>query len=224
MTVVSRQVSPTFVAIDEVLLLHALAILEFGGSAGTRDVGLLESAIAQPEMTFEGQMLHRTVVEMAAAYAFHLCQNHPFADGNKRTAWATMRQFLFRNGFVLRIGTDEAVRTMLDVAAGKLPKQGLANWIGERVVARPTVELREFFGSLSFAELSDTLIAVARSYKSGGPQELTAIINETSSAMPVVGALAHAYQFNRENNEQAIHYIHVLCALHRIAEEHGYEW
>lgn len=221
---VSGQASPTFVSIDEVLLLHALAILEFGGSAGTRDVGLLESAIAQPQMTFEGQMLHSTVVEMAAAYAFHLCQNHPFVDGNKRAAWATMRQFLFRNGYVLRVGTDEAVRTMLDVAAGNLPKRDLANWIGDRVAARPSLELREFFGSLSFAELSDTLFAIAQSYKSGGPQELTAIVNEASTAMPVVGVLAHAYQFNRENNEQAIHYIQVLCALHRIAEEHGYEW
>ena len=113
---------------------------------------------------------------------------------------------------------------MLDVAAGNLPKRDLANWIGDRVAARPSLELREFFGSLSFAELSDTLFAIAQSYKSGGPQELTAIVNEASTAMPVVGVLAHAYQFNRENNEQAIHYIQVLCALHRIAEEHGYEW
>jgi death on curing protein len=84
--VAGGQTSPTFVSIDEVLLLHALAILELGGAAGIRDRGLLESVLAQPQMAFQGQMLHRTLAEMAAAYAFHLCQNHPFADGNKRTA------------------------------------------------------------------------------------------------------------------------------------------
>ncbi len=110
-------------------------MLELGGAARIRDLGLLESAIAQPQMTFEGQMLHRTLAEMGAAYAFHLCQNHPFADGNKRTAWATMRRFLFANGYLLRVSTDEAVSIMLDVAAGNLSKRDLAEWIEKNSVA-----------------------------------------------------------------------------------------
>jgi death-on-curing protein len=131
------QSSPIFVSIDEVLLLHALAILELGGAAGLRDLGLLESAIAQPQMAFQGQRLHHSLAEMAAAYAFHLCQNHPFADGNKRTAWATMRRFLFSNGYLLRVSTDEAASTMLNVAAGKLAKPDLAQWIENRAVVKP---------------------------------------------------------------------------------------
>ena len=126
---VSGQASPTFVSIDEVLLLHALAILEFGGSAGTRDVGLLESAIAQPQMTFEGQMLHSTVVEMAAAYAFHLCQNHPFVDGNKRTALASCLVFLSYNAIEIEADPAALEQLAVDTAAGQKDKAQIAEFL-----------------------------------------------------------------------------------------------
>jgi death-on-curing protein len=216
--------NPAFVSIDEVLLLHTLAIREFGGSGGIRDIRLLESALYQPQASFAGRLLHDRPFEMAAVYAFHLCQNHPFVDGNKRTAWAAMRTFLFQEGYLLRVPLEMAVHTMLELAAGRLSKQELADWVSNHVTRRPTMELRDFFLSLTFEELSNKLVAIAQSYQSGGPGELTAIVNEASGPMPALAALAHVYEFNRDGNEQVIHYIQLLCALHRIAEEKGYEW
>jgi death on curing protein len=216
--------TPAFLPIDEILLLHTLAISEFGGSRGIRDIRLLESAIHQPQASFEGRRLHDRPFGMAAAYAFHLCQNHPFIDGNKRTAWAAMRVFLFKEGYVLRVQPEIAINTMLELAKGRLSTQELAGWISDHALARPAMELRNFFLNLTFEELRSTLVAIAQSYQSGGPAELTAIVNEASGPIPVLGALAHLYDFSREGNDQVIHYIHTLCALHRIAEEKGYEW
>jgi death-on-curing protein len=75
---------PAFLSLDEVLEIHAQQIERYGGSAGLRDAAGLESAIATPQATFGGEFLHTSIRAMAAAYLFHLCQNHPFIDGNKR--------------------------------------------------------------------------------------------------------------------------------------------
>lgn len=75
----------TFLTVDEVLELHLEQIELFGGSAGARDLNLLESAVAQPSQQFGGEYLHEDVPAMAAAYLFHIVSNHPFIDGNKRT-------------------------------------------------------------------------------------------------------------------------------------------
>ena len=77
--------SPDFLTLDEVLEIHRDQIERYGGAAGIRDLGLLQSALAQPSATFGGQYLHADLHEMAAAYLYHLVQNHPFLDGNKST-------------------------------------------------------------------------------------------------------------------------------------------
>lgn len=77
---------PTFLGLDEVLELHEDQLRHHGGTPGVRDLGLLESALAVPAATFDGRLLHESVFEMAAAYLVHIAQNHPFIDGNKRTA------------------------------------------------------------------------------------------------------------------------------------------
>ena len=77
---------PIFLTVEDVLALHDDQIREFGGSHGLRDTGGLDSAVAQARVTFEGQYLHKGIFEMAAAYAFHLAENQPLLDGNKRAA------------------------------------------------------------------------------------------------------------------------------------------
>jgi len=107
----------------------------FGGLHGVRDAGLLESALAQPEATFDGVQLHRDVWEMAAAYAFHLCRNHPFLDGNKRIAAVAMGTFLDINGHPLRVEEFELYSLMIALAEGRLDKRGLAAWLRRRAPA-----------------------------------------------------------------------------------------
>jgi len=89
---------PLFLTLDDVLESHAEQIAAYGGSDGIRDVGMLLSAVAQPESTFDGQFLHVDLFEMAAAYLFHIVQNHPFLDGNKRVGLEAALLFLEING------------------------------------------------------------------------------------------------------------------------------
>ena len=89
---------PLFLTLAEVIEIHNDQTERYGGSAAIRDLGLLQSAIAQPSASFSGQWLHGDIFMMAAAYAFHICGNHPFVDGNKRTALASALVFLRLNG------------------------------------------------------------------------------------------------------------------------------
>lgn len=82
---------PLFLDRDRVLRTHMSLIERYGGSAGLRDVGLLHSAIAMPQASFGGEFLHKDVFEMASAYLFHIVQNHPFFDGNKRRSFRLLR-------------------------------------------------------------------------------------------------------------------------------------
>ena len=77
--------TPDFLSVDEVLCLHEVQLSRYGGGSGLRDPGALESAVAMPRASFEGDLLHSDLFAMAAAYAFHIAQNQPFVDGNKRT-------------------------------------------------------------------------------------------------------------------------------------------
>lgn len=90
-------VDPTFLSLDEVLEIHQEQIERYGGSDGIRDPGALESAVATPQATFGGEFLHTSIPAMAAAYLFHLCQNHPFIDGNKRVGANSAVTFLLLN-------------------------------------------------------------------------------------------------------------------------------
>ena len=118
--------TPKFLSLDEVLELHADQISSFGGTPGVRDEGLLESALAQPQATFGGQFLHPTISEQAAAYLYHIAMNHPFIDGNKRTAFAVMDTFLRLNGCALNLTDDRAYDLVMRVARGTMTKEELS--------------------------------------------------------------------------------------------------
>jgi len=92
-----------------------------------RDPALLSSALAMPSTSFEGKLLHVDIYEQAAAYAYHLCQNHPFVDGNKRTALATALVFLELNGMEIDDPKEELYYMMMQVATGKQSKQDIAS-------------------------------------------------------------------------------------------------
>jgi death-on-curing protein len=125
---------PTFLTLDEVLALHAEQVGIYGGAAGIRDLGLLESAIAAPRSTFGREFLHATVAEMAAAYLFHVVRNHPFVDGNKRTGLAAAIAFLGLNGLWLEADPDELAGLVLGVAEGRTPRAEVAEFIRRAVV------------------------------------------------------------------------------------------
>lgn len=118
--------TPKFLSLDEVLELHTDQISSFGGTPGVRDEGLLESALAQPKATFGGQFLHPTISEQAAAYLYHIAMNHPFIDGNKRTAFAVMDTFLRLNGCTLSLTDDRAYDLVMRVARGTMTKEELS--------------------------------------------------------------------------------------------------
>lgn len=126
--------APVFLDLDQVLALHADQIARYGGSLGVRDLGLLQSAIAMPRAAFGGQLLHSTLPEMAAAYLFHLVQNHAFVDGNKRIGLATAIAFLGLNDLWLEAAPDELVELVLSVANGKSGKPEIAVFIREHAV------------------------------------------------------------------------------------------
>ena len=117
--------TPNFLTREDVLLLHADQIATFGGMPGLRDEGLLESALAQPQATFAGEMLHPTIPEQAAAYLYHLAMNHPFLDGNKRTAFAVMDTFLRANNYQLIVTDNQAYELVMRVVRGELDKISL---------------------------------------------------------------------------------------------------
>ena len=110
--------------VSAVKAIHAEVLAAHGGRAGLRDGALLESAVAAPKATMMGQPLIPDALEVAAAYLFYLCQNHPFVDGNKRTALATCLVFLSENGLLVEdaLDADAWERLTWDVAAGRLDR------------------------------------------------------------------------------------------------------
>jgi len=108
--------------VDIVLEIHAEAIARFGGSDGLREPALLESAVATPQATFGGASPYRDLVEVAGAYLFYLCGNHPFVDGNKRSALGACLVFLQLNGLEPAPDSEQWEALTLDVAAGKLSR------------------------------------------------------------------------------------------------------
>ena len=114
-----------FLTLSEVLLILEDQIRNYGGIYGVRDLNLLSSAIYMPEAGFGGQYLHETIPAMAAAYAFHICQNHPFADGNKRVALASSLVFLDINGYDFTCKDETLYNEMTGVAKGEVKKESL---------------------------------------------------------------------------------------------------
>jgi death-on-curing protein len=111
----------------EVLLILQDQIRRYGGAYGVRDNELLSSALAMPSTSFEGMYLHKDLYEQAAAYAFHICQNHPFVDGNKRTALATALVFLSLNGIEIDDPNEDLYKLMMNVSSKGTGKVEIAH-------------------------------------------------------------------------------------------------
>ena len=109
--------------------IHREVIAAHGGAGGLRDEGLLESAVAAPQASFGGESPFANLTEVAAAYLFYLCRNHPFLDGNKRTAFVVMELFLSLNGWILNAEDANCISTMQSLAAGDLTEKALAAWL-----------------------------------------------------------------------------------------------
>ena len=115
-------------------MLYRKIIVQSGGTQGIRDLGALESALAQPRVTFGGKELYPTTIEKASALGFSLIQNHPFVDGNKRAGHAAMETFLVLNGFEIDASVDEQERLVLQVASGKLERDEFTTWLRGHIV------------------------------------------------------------------------------------------
>jgi death-on-curing protein len=124
---------PLHPTVEAVKAIHREVLQAHGGSAGIRDEGLLDSAVAAPQATMMGKPMFREPVEVAAAYLFYLCRNHPFIDGNKRTALATCLVFLSENGLLSKekLDTDVWEQLVLDVAASRIDREETTKRLGK---------------------------------------------------------------------------------------------
>ena len=121
--------SPIFLGLDEVIEIHRDQIERYGGHPGVRDMGLLQSAIAMPQASHGGKYLHADLFEMAAAYLFHIIQNHPFVDANKRVGVVAALVFLALNGLEVNVPNEALFQTVLAVAQRKLGKDAIAEFL-----------------------------------------------------------------------------------------------
>jgi death-on-curing protein len=121
-------VQPTFLTLDEIVAIPADQIARYGGSEGARDWGLLQSAIAMPPATFGGQFLHADLCEMAAAYLFHIVQNHPLIDANKRVGAAAANVFLALNNMRMTADDDAYAELVFSVARDETLKSAVAEF------------------------------------------------------------------------------------------------
>ena len=122
-----------YLTLGEVIELHRRLLQVTGGAPDIRDFGVLESAIAQPKATFGGVDLYPTLVEKAATLGFSLVQGHPFVDGNKRVGHAAMETFLVLNGTEIDAPADSQERLMLDLAAGRIGRDDLIDWLRQHL-------------------------------------------------------------------------------------------
>ena len=127
-----------FLTIAEVLELYARVVAIGGGAFAIRDLGALESAIAQPRATFDGVELYPTLEDKACALGFSLILNHPFVDGNKRIGHAALEVFLVLNGLQLRADVNDAESMILTVAAGTVARDEFVQWIRAHMTAYPS--------------------------------------------------------------------------------------
>ncbi|MHC4953207.1 MAG: type II toxin-antitoxin system death-on-curing family toxin [Planctomycetota bacterium] len=125
---------PLWIEPAVVLAIHRRQLSEHGGLDGTRDAGLLESALARPRNVFAYAPGEPDFAALAAAYAFGIARNHPFIDGNKRTAYVVCRTFLVLNGHDVVATREDKYVTFLDLAAGELSEEELGAWVRARLV------------------------------------------------------------------------------------------
>jgi death-on-curing protein len=125
-----------YLTLSEVLEVHRQVMAQSGGAEGLMHLPALESALAQPQMTFGGEDLYPTLVDKAAALGYALIQNHPFLDGNKRTGHAAMEVFLVLNGYEICAAVDEQEHVILQVAASEINREEFTAWLRIHVVAK----------------------------------------------------------------------------------------
>ena len=124
-----------YLTLTEVLDLHGRVVEAAGGAVPLRDLGALQSAVAQPRTSFEGAELYPTLEEKTTALMFSLVQNHPFVDGNKRVGHAAAESFLMLNGFEFVASVEESERIVVGLAAGRVSREELLAWIRAHVQA-----------------------------------------------------------------------------------------
>ncbi|MEH6661431.1 MAG: type II toxin-antitoxin system death-on-curing family toxin [Parasphingorhabdus sp.] len=125
------RIEPIWLGADIALAIHDRQLAEHGGPSGVRDQGLLESALAKPVNKWGyGE---NDLCALAAAYAFGVARNHPFTDGNKRTAWVLARTFLVLNDCQLLFNREEAIATVQSLASGELTEEQLAKWFRDHI-------------------------------------------------------------------------------------------
>jgi death-on-curing protein len=126
-----------YLTVNEVLETYERVMQQSGGAMGIHDLGALESAVAQPRMTFDGEDLYPTLVEKASALGFSLIQNHPFVDGNKRVGHAALEMFLILNGHEIDATVDEQVKVILQVAASEMGREAFTDWLRSHLKQKP---------------------------------------------------------------------------------------
>ena len=120
---------PVFLTVEQVERVHRSMLEAYGGLDGLRDAGLLASAVAMPQATYDGEWLHADLFEMAAAYLFHLVKNHPYIDGNKRVGASCALIFLDLNGVKVEADEDGVVEITLRAATGSADKSDIAAFL-----------------------------------------------------------------------------------------------
>ena len=179
--------TPRFLSVEDVLTLHAIAIEDQGGDLSIRDRTLLESALAMPAQQFGGQYLHEDIPAMAAAYAFHICMNHPFVDGNKRAGTAAMIAFLSDNGWSFDPTADEAEPIILRLAAGTMDKPAFTDWARQHMHEKLKMELREFFSKLKYQAIAECLHAgLVHDHPDQAHKERFDAMMEAARAIPAI--------------------------------------
>ena len=124
-----------YLTLEEILAIHERVLADHGGLDGVRDVGMVQSAVAQPLQGFGDADLYPDLPSKAAALLFSLCMNHPFTDGNKRVAAAGCETFLLLNGYSLSLDNDEFASLVLAVADGSVSREELTNTLRATLVA-----------------------------------------------------------------------------------------
>lgn len=222
--------APRFLTVEDVYVLHALAVENQGGDPSIRDPNLLESAIAIPRQQFEGRYLHADIPAMAAAYAFHICRNHPFVDGNKRAAVAAMIAFLSDNGWRFDATADEAEPVILQLAAGTMDKAIFTEWMRKHVHEKPKMELREFFASVNYARLHTFFeSALLGPNETAAQAARVATMLEAAEGIPAIreafmGAADAEAHGDVESAKILRQHAQLMTAMFRLAEDMGYEW
>jgi death on curing protein len=122
----SDRIAPVWLDAELALAIHERQLAEHGGGIGVRDAGMLDSALARP--LNQWNYGEDDLCALAAAYAFGVAKNHPFIDGNKRTAWVLARVFLVLNNVRISFASEEAIANVLALAAGELSEDQMADW------------------------------------------------------------------------------------------------